>query len=37
MQNIDRFFDAYDRMLPRWFADAAITALLVLPLIWLIR
>jgi hypothetical protein len=35
MQNIDRFFDTYDRVLPRWFADAVVTALLLLPIVWL--
>jgi len=36
MQNIDRFFDTYDRILPRWFSDALVTATLVFPLLWLV-
>jgi hypothetical protein len=36
MKNIDHFFDTYDRMLPRWFSDALITAMIVLPLVWII-
>jgi hypothetical protein len=35
MQKLDRFFDTYDRVLPRWFTDAVVTALLLLPIVWL--
>ncbi len=35
MQNIDRFFDTYDRFLPSWFSDFAVAALIVIPLFWL--
>jgi hypothetical protein len=29
MENIDRFFDTYDRLLPQWFADAAVTVVIL--------
>jgi len=34
MENIDRFFDSYDRILPGWFTDAAVTSGVVLLLAW---
>ena len=36
MYTIDRFFETYDRILPRWFTDAAITALILAPIVWLV-
>jgi hypothetical protein len=36
MQNIDRFFDTYDRILPAWFSDFAIAAVLVLSVFWIV-
>lgn len=34
MENIDRFFEAYDRMLPRWFGDALAAAILFAPVLY---
>ena len=28
MDNLDRFFDAYDRFLPRYFSEVAVAAVL---------
>lgn len=28
MESLDRFFDAYDRLLPRYFSEVAVAALL---------
>ena len=28
MENLDRFFEAYDRILPRYFSEVAMAALL---------
>jgi len=36
MQNIDHFFDTCDQLLPGWFADALITAMIIVPLIWIV-
>jgi hypothetical protein len=35
MENIDRFFDSYDRLVPRWFADAAMAGVIVLLVTWI--
>ncbi len=29
MERIDRFFDVYERVLPPWFGDAAVAAVLL--------
>jgi hypothetical protein len=29
MENLDRFFEAYDRFLPSYFSEVAVAALLV--------
>lgn len=28
MERLDRFFDVYERVLPSWFGDAAVAAVL---------
>ncbi len=28
MENLDRFFEGYDRMMPRYFSEVAVAALL---------
>lgn len=36
MITLDRFFDAYDRVMPRWFGDVLVAAIIIVPLaIWL--
>ena len=36
MENLDKFFDTYGRVTPRWFGDA-VTAVLVLgSILWLV-
>jgi hypothetical protein len=32
MDNLDKFFDSYDRMMPRWFGDFLAAALVFGPL-----
>lgn len=29
MENLDRFFDAYDRFLPRYFSEVAVAVMLL--------
>jgi hypothetical protein len=36
MKNLDHFFDSYDRLFPQWFSDVLITAMIVVPLVWMI-
>jgi hypothetical protein len=33
MENIDRFFEAYDRVIPNWFGDALAAAIVLGPLL----
>lgn len=33
MENIDRFFEAYDRVIPTWFGDALAAVILVGPIL----
>lgn len=35
MENIDRFFDAYERLVPCWFGDAFVAVLVLTPILWL--
>lgn len=34
MENIDRFFEAYDRVLHGWFGDALATAIVFAPVLY---
>jgi hypothetical protein len=33
MENIDRFFETYDRLVPGWFTDVLVTAIIVIPIL----
>ena len=37
MENIDRFFDSYDRFIPSWCSDLLVTAILFSPLLLIFR
>ncbi len=35
MENIDRFFEAYDRVIPNWFGDALALVIVLGPILLL--
>lgn len=37
MITLDRFFDRYDRMVPCWLSDVLVPALILVPLLYLVR
>jgi hypothetical protein len=36
MENIDRFFEAYDRVLPSWFGDVLAAVVILAPIFFFV-